>query len=81
MVAVVNGSGLGLFKSNVSTGAAGLGQARERVYVNSTTGNLVIQGVDELQPANGSDLAITRTYNSLGLVDGDNDDGQHGRRG
>ena len=80
MVAVVNGSGLGLFTSLGSSGSASLGQSRERVYVNSTTGNLVIQSVDEILSANGNDLAITRTYNSLGLVngvavDGDNNDG------
>src|SRR5262245_48324661 len=75
MVAVVNGSGLGLFTSNGSSGSAGLGQTRERVYVNSTTGNLVIQGVDELLTATGRDFAVTRTYNSLGAIDGDNNDG------
>ena len=75
MVAVVNGSGLGLFTSLGSNGSAGLGQTRERVFVNSTTGNLIIQNVDELLSASGNDLAITRTYNSLGLVDGDNNDG------
>src|SRR3954464_13763235 len=80
MVAVVSGSGLGLFTSPGSSGSAALGQSRERVYVNSTTGNLVIQSVDELLSANGSDMSITRTYNSLGLVngaavDGDNNDG------
>jgi YD repeat-containing protein len=75
MVAVVNGSGLGLFTSNGSTGAAGLGQSRERVFVNSTTGNLVIQDVDELLTANGNDFGLTRTYNSLGFIDGDNNDG------
>jgi hypothetical protein len=70
MVAVVSGSGLGLFTSLGSSGSAALGQGRERVYVNSTTENLVIQGIDELLSANGNDLAITRTYNSLGLVNG-----------
>jgi YD repeat-containing protein len=80
MVAVVNGSGLGLFTTLGSSGSAALGQGRERIYVNSTSGNLVIQGVDEILTATGSDLAITRTYNSLGLVsgvavDGDNNDG------
>src|SRR5262249_28560878 len=80
MVAVVSGSGLGLFTSLGSSGSPALGQSRERIYVNSTTGNLVIQSIDETLSANGADLAITRTYNSLGLVsgvaiDGDNNDG------
>jgi YD repeat-containing protein len=75
MVAVVNGSGLGLFTSRGSSGSAGLGQSHDQVFVNSTTGNLVIQGVDEILTATGADIAITRTYNSLGLADGDNNDG------
>jgi YD repeat-containing protein len=75
MVAVVNGSGLGLFTSRGSSGSAGLGQSHDQVFVNSTTGNLVIQGVDEILTATGADLAVTRTYNSLGITDGDNNDG------
>jgi hypothetical protein len=75
MVAVVNGSGLGLFTSRGSSGSAGLGQSRDQVFVNSTTGNLVIQGVDEILTATGADIAVTRTYNSLGITDGDNNDG------
>ncbi len=75
MVAVVNGYGLGLFTSRGSNGSAGLGQTREQVFVNSTTGNLVIQSVDEFLTATGRDIGITRTYNSLGQIDGDNNDG------
>lgn len=75
MVAVVNGPGLGLFTSRGSTGSPGVGQTRDQVFVNSTTGNLVIQGVDEILTATGNDLSITRAHNSLGLVDGDNNDG------
>ena len=54
MVAVVSGSGLGLFTSSASTlGAAGsandptIGRFGDRVYVNSATGNLVVQSTDE----------------------------------
>ena len=75
MVAVVSGSGLGLFASPGSSGSAALGQSRERVYVNSTTGNLVLQTLDDALSASGNDLGIIRTYNSQGLIDGDNNDG------
>jgi YD repeat-containing protein len=44
------------------------------VYVNTATGNLVVQNIDEMLTARGLDLALARTYNSQGLVDGDNDD-------
>jgi hypothetical protein len=51
MVAVVSGNGLGLINSSLSTlgggGAAGNalhGRSGERVYVNSATGNLIVQG-------------------------------------
>lgn len=81
MVAVVSGSGLGLFGSSVSmlggAGAAGnavVGRGRDRVYVNAATGNLVIQSVDETLSALGLDLALVRTYNSQGLLDDDNGD-------
>jgi hypothetical protein len=39
MVAVVSGSGLGLFGSTVGAGAAGIGQGRDRIYVTQTLHN------------------------------------------
>src|SRR4051812_29679221 len=81
MVAVVSGSGLGLFGSSASTlGGAGisgnsiLGRGRDRVYVNSATGNLIVQSQDEFLSALGLDLALVRTYNSQGLMNDDNGD-------
>lgn len=78
MVAVTNGLGLGLFGSSArdqaSTGPAMLGRGRERVYINATTGNLIIQSQDERLSALGLDLALVRTYNSQGLLNDDNGD-------
>ena len=81
MVAVVSGSGLGLFNSSASSlGGAGtngnpvVGRGRDRVYVNSSTGNLIVQSVDETLAALGLDFAGVRTYNSQGLADEDNND-------
>ena len=78
MVAVVSGSGLGLFGTSASTqGASGnatLGRGGERVFVNTATGNLVIQNFDEALVSRGIDLALVRTYNSQGLLNDDNGD-------
>lgn len=74
MVAVVSGSGLGLFGTTGGLGSAATGRGGERVFVNTATGNLVIQGVDETLSARGLDLALVRTYNSQGLLNDDNGD-------
>jgi hypothetical protein len=81
MVAIVTGSGLGLFNSSRavlgeqgSVGNATLGQGNESIYVNAATGNLVIQQSDEMLFGSGLDLNLMRSYNSQGLVDGDNND-------
>ena len=74
MVAVVSGSGLGLYTSPGSNGSPGLGQTNERVYVDSTTGDLVVQHGDDYLSAIGIDVNALRTYNSLGGWDGDNSD-------
>lgn len=79
MVAVVSGSGLGLFGSSASVlggvhGNAGLGRGTDRLYINSATGNLVVQSVDESLAALGLDVSLVRTYNSQGLMDDDNGD-------
>lgn len=82
MVAVVSGNNLGLFNSSLSSlgsgGAAGTtgqqSRSGERLYVNSVTGNLVVQSVDETVVATGLDLALVRTYNSQGLLNDDNGD-------
>jgi YD repeat-containing protein len=72
MVAVVSGNGLGLLNGSlsqlglVSGAAAGLGQSRDRQYVNTANGNLVIQGADASLVFNGISLSDLRTYNSEG---------------
>jgi YD repeat-containing protein len=81
MSAVIAGSGLGLFNGSLSQlngfGGAGnprIGNGTDRAYVNAATGNLVIQSQDDYLASLGLDQAMVRTYNSLGLVDGDNGD-------
>lgn len=81
MSAVITGNGLGLFNSSLSQlngfggqGNGKVGSGGDRVYVNASTGNLVIQSQDDYLAALGLNVAMVRTYNSLGLVDGDNGD-------
>lgn len=75
MVAIVTGNSLGLsLLTSGAQGASNQGRAAERVYVNSATGNLVIQGNDEYLASVGLDTALIRTYNSKGLSVDDNGD-------
>jgi YD repeat-containing protein len=74
MVAVVSGSGLGLFSANGASGNSNVGRGRDQVFVNTTTGNLVVQSTDDTLAALGLDFAAVRTYNSQGLTDEDNND-------
>jgi len=77
MAAVVSSSSLGLLNSSLyvlgSQGALGQatqGRSGEQVFVNGSSGNLVIQNRDELVIGRGPDLSLLRTYNSQGLFDG-----------
>jgi YD repeat-containing protein len=80
-VALVSGNGLGLTGSSLdrlgAQGVLGL-TARttsgEALYVNTHTGNLVIQRTDELLVGLGPDAQVLRTYNSQATADGDNND-------
>ena len=79
MAAIITSNTLGL--STVSRGNIDLqngnpstGRSGESVYVNAKTGNLVVQQQDELLAALGQDIDVLRTYNSLGQLDGDNND-------
>ena len=76
MSSIITGSGLGLYNSSLGLGNGALGRPgqSDAVYLNSATGNVVVQGRDEYLASLGLDLALVRTYNSQGLVDGDNND-------
>ncbi|WEF33217.1 hypothetical protein [Pseudoduganella chitinolytica] len=73
MVAIVSGNGLGVTNSSAGVlGQSGLfgkstyGSSGEAAYVNAATGNLVVNDRDEWLASIGINLALTRTYNSLG---------------
>src|SRR5262245_21238200 len=74
MVAVVSGSNLGLVNAGTANGDSAVGLGRDKAYVNSTSGNLIVQSTDDVLSSIGLDSVVTRTYNSQGTVDGDNDD-------
>lgn len=81
MVAIITGKGAGIENSSLSIlgskgqiGSAGLGGAQGGAYVNAATGNLVLTTNDEMLVGRGPDALVSRTYNSLGAWDGDNDD-------
>src|SRR6266487_799000 len=81
MVAIVSGVGLGLSNGSLNVlgpqgavGQANQGRAGEGVYVNSSTGNLVVQNRDEVVIGRGPDLGLLRTYNSQGFLNDDNGD-------
>lgn len=75
MVALVTGNSLGLsLVSSSANGQSSLGRANEQIYVNTATGNLVVQGSDEYLASVGLDTALIRTYNSQGVMADDNGD-------
>src|SRR5690242_18343096 len=81
MVAVVSGNSLGLFNSSRNILGGGgvvgdptMGRGGEQVFVNSATGNLIIQDLDEALTGLGIHTPLVRTYNSQGLLDDDNGD-------
>ncbi|MFZ2752515.1 MAG: DUF6531 domain-containing protein, partial [Lysobacteraceae bacterium] len=81
MVAVFTGTGLGLFNTSMtqlggaSWGSGGLGQLRGGQSVNLSTGNLVLQELDESLLVRGLSAGLLRTYNSRGTVGGQGQDG------
>jgi large repetitive protein len=79
MVAVYTGSGLGLFNTSLTqlgnAGGGRIGQGASSQYVNLSTGNLVLQDLDESLLVRGFGTALLRTYNSRGSVAGQGQDG------
>ncbi|MFK2902132.1 RHS repeat protein, partial [Dyella jejuensis] len=76
MVAVITGNGLGLGNTSLTSlgqaqgGSPSLGQAANSSYVNTATGNLVLQSQDEGLLFDGLPLNVLRTYNSQGQLNG-----------
>lgn len=79
MAAIVISNTLGLSANaralaGLQAGEAAAGKSGESIYVNAATGNLIVQGQDELLASRGLDIHVLRTYNSQGTLDGDNND-------
>jgi hypothetical protein len=81
MVAIVAGQSSGLGQTSARTlGAGGVlgnpaaGYLGSSFFVNAASGNVVIQNQDEILTGVGQDMMLSRTYNSLGLLDDDNGD-------
>src|SRR5688572_4330273 len=78
MTSIISSTLVGLFNSSRDvlggSGESQLGRFGERVYVNSATGNLVVQNQDEVLTGLGLDALLVRTYNSQGLLNDDNGD-------
>jgi YD repeat-containing protein len=82
MVAIVSGNGFGLSNTSASVlgqqglfGNAILGNGKEGAYVNIANGSLTLQDTDDFLAAQGFNIALTRTYNSLGNFNDGNGSG------
>jgi hypothetical protein len=83
MVAIFTGLGAGFERGSAASlgaagllGASGLGRAGEGVFLNAATGGLLINRQDEFLVGRGPDVAVARTYNSLGVFDADDNGDQ-----
>jgi YD repeat-containing protein len=81
MVAIFTGAGTGFERGSGSVlgsagllGSASLGRGGDQVFLNAATGNLMISDQDEFLVGMGPDVAMVRTYNSLGDLSDDNGD-------
>ena len=76
MPTVISGTDLGLANvhSQGTQGQGIQGQGGVGLYVNTTTGNLVLQQQDQVLVGQGIDTGLIRTYNSLGQFTDDNGD-------
>lgn len=81
MTAIVAGQGLGLTNTSLGLlgsrgqlGVAEQGRSGEKVAVNASNGNLIVQQQDEWLVGVGPDVGLLRTYNSQATEDGDNND-------
>ena len=81
MVAIVSGNSLGLNLTSKGVlgdqgvlGDPSAGQGNEAVYVNASTGNLVVQQLQDELVGPGLDVDTVLTYNSLGQANDDNGD-------
>ncbi|MCO7227563.1 DUF6531 domain-containing protein, partial [Pleionea sp. CnH1-48] len=76
MTGIITAQGLGLLDASLNvSGQRGLGPSGEQAVVNAATGNLILQRRDEILTGVGVNAQALRTYNSLGAMDGDNNDG------
>ncbi len=71
MVAFITGTAYGFDRSSAASlgsrgqiGQAGFGSRGDRVYVNATIGNLIVQSRDEFIAGRGPDNVLELTYNS-----------------
>lgn len=81
MVAIFTGLGSGFERGSAAQlGGAGmlgssvLGRTGQQLFLNAATGNLLVQQQDEFLVGRGPDVAIGRTYNSLGNLTDENGD-------
>jgi YD repeat-containing protein len=81
MVGIFMGRGSGFERSSAADlgtqgllGGSSIGRGGDQVFVNGLSGNLLISKQAEFLVGRGPDVAIARTYNSLGNVSDDNGD-------